>query len=103
MQRADANILKYATRYRQAVNGSDMVKYEQTLEHQYTAGADGETIAVIPGLIGVRVIQVEREIKPIYDSDYAWNSNSGQLTLLNGVSMAYGETLFILYALTVVE
>lgn len=98
MQRSDASGEKYATRFRQATNEDVMVKYESTEEWQYTAGADGETVAVIPALVGMRVIQIERELKPMFSNDWGFNANSGQITLLNGVSMAFGETLFILYA-----
>lgn len=100
MQRANLGPVNYATRYRPTTNKDNMSTYEQTLEYQYTAGADGETVIVLP-LIGMRIVQIEREIKPIYADDYAWNGSSGQLTLLNGVELADNETLFILYAKTI--
>lgn len=106
MQQANATSLKYATRYKRVENDPDeMVKYEQTLETQYTAGSDGENLIILLGLagIGARIVQIERELKPIFKADYSFNANSGQINLLNGVTMAEGETLFIIYAILITE
>ncbi len=106
MQQADATGPKYATRYKRVENDpDDMVKYEQTLDTEYTAGADGENVIILLGLagIGARIIQIERELKPIFRTDYSFNANAGQINLLNGVTMAAGETLFIIYAILITE
>ena len=96
-------MILYATRFRKTTNQDNVIKYEQNLEYQYTASADGENIIVINSLIGMRVVQIEREIKPIYTTDYSFNSFNGQINLLNGVQLSSGETLFIIYAKIVIE
>jgi hypothetical protein len=92
---------KYATRFKKLYypeNEDPMIKYEQVIPWEYTASTDGETVIIIPELVGaLRLTQIEKEIKPIKEADYSFNSSSGQINLLNGVSMAAGETLFILY------
>lgn len=98
MQKADANGVKYATRHRQTTNEDNMIKYEQNLEYQYTVASDGETIIVLPALVGMRIVQIEREIKPLLSGEYSFNAFSGQITMLGGVQLSEGETLFILYA-----
>lgn len=91
----------YATRFKKLTdneNEDDMVKYEQTLEWQYIAGADGETVIIIPELIGIRIVQIEKSIQPLLKANYTFNKNTGRITLLNEVSMSAGEPLYILYA-----
>lgn len=103
--RTNLSNAKYATRFKKIFdppNEDLMVKYEQLLEWQYTAAAEGETVIIIPDLIGVeRIAQIEKEIKPLFTADYSFNTNTGQITLLNGVEMTPGETLFILYAVLI--
>jgi hypothetical protein len=96
-------LLKYATRFRQTTNENNVSKYEQTFNTEYRAGSDGETIIILNSLIGTRVVQIEREIKPIYASDYSFNTFTGQITLLNSVQMGINETLFIIYAKIIIE
>ena len=77
-----------------------MIKYEKVLPYSYTAVADGETVIILTALIGaLRITQIEKEIKPMLSTDFSFNTNTGQINLLNGISMAAGETIFILYAI----
>ena len=105
MLQSNLNTKFYATRYQKIyfpANPDAMIKYEQVLEYQYIAAADGETIIIIPTLIGsLRIIDIEKEIRPINLANYSFNSNTGQINLLNGVAMAAGETLFITYVLLI--
>jgi hypothetical protein len=105
MLQSNLNNTIYATRYQKIFNPPNpdaMIKYEQVFEYQYTAAADGETIIILSALIGaLRIIDIEKEIRPINIANYSFNSNTGQLNLLNGVAMAAGETLFITYALLI--
>jgi len=90
--------LKYATRERTTTNDENMKYYEQVLEDQYTSAADGETIVVRPALIGNRIVQIEKEMKPLYETDFLFNPSTGTITLQAGVTVDNGQTLFILYA-----
>lgn len=90
--------LKYATRERTTTNDELMKYYEQTLEDQYTAIADGEALIARPLLIGNRVIQIEKETKPVNEGDFLFNPAVGLITLINGVTVDAGQTLYILYA-----
>lgn len=93
---------KYATRYKEIFyppNPNEMSTFERTLEAQYVAAADGETVIILTELIGaLRVIQVEKEIKPMFTINYSFNSIEGRVNLLGGVSLGKGQALFILYA-----
>ena len=95
----------YATRYKKIytqVNPDNMIYYEKVLQVQYTAAVDGETVIILSGLINaLRITQIEKEIKPMFTSDFSFNATNGQITLLNNVSMAAGESLFILYAVLI--
>jgi len=102
---SNLNKNKYATRFKKVYdppNPDDMIKYEQTIPWTYTAIADGETVIIIPELIGAeRIVQIEKETKPMFETDFSFNNNTGQITLLNGITMAKDESLFILYALLI--
>jgi hypothetical protein len=89
---------KYCTRERTNTNEENMKYYEQTLEDQYTSSADGETTIVRAALIGNRIVQIEKETKPLYDTDFLFNPSTGTITLQGGVTVDNGQTLFILYA-----
>jgi len=92
---------KYSTRFKKVyfpLNIDDMIRYEQVLETQYTAVNDGETVVILAELIGARVVQIEREIKPMAMTDFGFNVNLGRINLLNGVALSAGESLFILYS-----
>jgi len=71
--------------------------YAQTLQYQYTATADGETVIPISALIGQSIIQIEKEIKPLLTGQYVFDNNTGVLTLV-GNSLAISASLFILYS-----
>lgn len=92
---------KFATRERQSTNETNMKYYEQILNAEYTSNADGTTTVSLPGLIGTRIIQIEREIQPMMDADWGWNSTSGTLTLLNGQTVDNSQTLHILYSVII--
>lgn len=93
-----AGRVKYATRDRTITNESTMKYYEQTLEDQYTAAADGETVFVRTALVGNRIIDIEKEIGPLKAAEYLFNPSTGTITLQGGVVLNAGETLFIEYA-----
>jgi hypothetical protein len=78
-------------------NYNNMIKYEQNTEVQYTASG-GETSVIITDLIGSRIVQITREIRPMLFADFNFNSNNGQITFNNGISLNSGETLFIIKA-----
>ena len=96
-------MILYATRFKKTTNQNNVIKYEQVLDIEYQAGADGENVIVLTALIGMRIVQIEREIKPLYAADFSFNSYNGQINLLNGVQLSAGETLFIIYAKIVIE
>ena len=91
----------YSTRERLNTNDANMKFYEQTLEDQYTSIADGETVVVRPLLIGNRIVQIEKETKPLYETDFLFNPSTGTITLQGGVTVDNGQTLFIIYAKTI--
>lgn len=104
MLQSNQSDIKYATRFKKIYNPpnpDDMIRYEQPLEYQYTAAADGETVIILPALIGNRIVQIEKEIKPVFTANYTFNPNNGQITLLNGVVLDAGESLFIIYAVLI--
>lgn len=77
--------------------------YAITLGTSFTSNVDNATIITpldINGatLIGVDIVQVEKETKPMLAADYSWNKATGVLTLLNGNTCDQGMTLFILYS-----
>lgn len=80
--------------------------YESVKQAQYTAGSDGETtisIVDVEGnpLNGKRVISIEKEIKPLKTTEWFFNTNTSVLTLLGGVTVDAGQTLYILYSETI--
>lgn len=80
--------------------------YTVTLSTSFTSNQDGVTVLTpldINGnpLIGCDIVQVEREIKPLFSSQWSWNKTTGVLTLLNGVTVDLDVSLFILYSKTV--
>lgn len=77
--------------------------YAITLGTSFTSNVDNATIITpldINGatLVGVDIVQVEKETKPMLAADYSWNKATGVLTLLNGNTCDQGMTLFILYS-----
>lgn len=101
MLQSNQSSLKYATRFKKVYyppNPDDMIKYEQNLPFEYTAAADGETVIILTQLIGaLRILQIEKEIKPMAATDFSFNNNTGQISLLNGQEMAKDETLYGIY------
>lgn len=79
------------------------VTYEKqlTASDQYTAGADGEAVINLTAWIGWDVLQIEREIMPLKDNQFAWNKISGTLTLTSDAAMEAGQSLFLLFTKTV--
>jgi len=92
---------KFATRDRQSTNEENMKYYEQDLATEFTSNVDGLTSISLLELQGMRVVQCEKEIKPLQSSEWSFNSVSGTITLLGGTTLDNGQTLFILYAKTV--
>ena len=78
-------------------NTNTVSKTYKTSQTQYVATSDGESVISLPSLTGTDIFAIEKEIKPLATSDFNWNKNTGVLTLLNGISLGAGETLFIYY------
>jgi len=92
---------KYATRNQTVGNNINLedMYYEQNIGIDYTAASDGETVIIIPELANaLRIVQLEKEIKPVLVANFSFNSPAGRINLLNGVTMSTGQTLFIIYA-----
>ena len=70
--------------------------YVEPINFNYTATVAGETVITIPELQGLNVVTITHEIKQLLPSQYVFNSKLGTITLLNGLSMAPGETMFVL-------
>lgn len=77
---------------------SSTTMYEIVGNAQYTAGADGEATINLTDLKGKSIVQIEKDIMPLKENQWLWNTNSGTLTLQNGGQMSSGETLFILWS-----
>jgi hypothetical protein len=71
-----------------------MIHYQLTAEVQYTASGS-ETSFILSQLIGTTIIQITREIQPLKNGDYSFNSNTGQITLTTALTT--GEVLYIIY------
>lgn len=91
---------KYATRNRTSTNFENMIKYERVENMDYTSNADGVTVISIPSLVGVRVVQLELEIRPLKTTEWGFNSSSGTISLLGGLTLDNEQTLYIIYSLT---
>lgn len=82
-------------------NPDDMVT--QINGTSYTSSADGTTV-ITPldkdggSMIGVDLVQIEKEIRPIINANWVWNKTTGVLTLTNGEVVDNGQTLFIIYS-----
>lgn len=71
--------------------------YKDTLNVSYTAtDPAGETLITITALQNNEVIQIQKEIKPLLDSQYIFNSSNGTIQLV-GVTLEQDETVFVLY------
>ena len=77
--------------------------YQMVFNTSYTSTADGLTV-ITPtdlngnSLAGFDIVQIEKEIKPLKQNQYVWNKPLGVLTLIDGTTVDFGETLFILYS-----
>jgi hypothetical protein len=98
IKRTIVSPVKYATRERTTTNLENMIYYEQVWKDEYTAAADGETVIVRPALVGKRIVDIEKEILPLKNSQYLFNATTGTITLIGGTTLDAGQTLFTLYA-----
>jgi hypothetical protein len=69
----------------------------------FTSGADGTKVMTLMdkdgnSMIGNDLIQIEKEIRPIVNSNWVWNKFTATLTLINGEELDNGQTLFYLYS-----
>jgi hypothetical protein len=81
-------------------NNTDMgILYSEAFDAEYKSNADGTAAINLAGIIpiGAKIIQIEKEIRPIEAVNYLWNPASAFLTLLNGITVDNNQTLFILY------
>ncbi len=83
-------------------NPETMVKYQQTGEVQYIAAGGESSMTPVDDdgnavLKDSEIIQITKEIKPLYKADFSLNVNDGMITLNNGIVMGPGETLFIIF------
>lgn len=76
--------------------------YKDPLNAQYVATSDGETVITITALQGNEIISVTKEVKQLLTSEYIFDAIAGTVTLVGGLSLAEGESLFVLYKKTVV-
>jgi len=95
--KANEGKYKYATREKNPTNEDNMIYYSEDFSTEYIAANDGETAISLDIPVGAKIVQVEREIKPMSVNDWGYNTNSKLLTLKNGVSLSADETLFIIY------
>lgn len=82
--------------------------YQKTASTSYTSNTDGTTVITLVdenggSMIGNDITQIEREIKPLLTSEFIWNKNLALLTLINGVTLDNGQTLFILYSKMIIS
>lgn len=82
--------------------------YQMVFNTYFTSGTDGTTVVTLTDvdgnlLTGFDIVQIEKEIKPLKPSQYVWNKNLAQLTLIDGTTVDNGETLFVLYSKIVTE
>ena len=76
-------------------------QYSDTRNTSYTASSDGETVITLTILQGAQIVQIEKEIKPLLASQFIFNAVAGTITLTDGISLVKGETLAILYKVTI--
>ncbi|HWB93508.1 MAG TPA: hypothetical protein VG605_16725 [Puia sp.] len=68
----------------------------------YTSNQDG-VVLITPidkdgnSMAGYDIVQIEREIMPLFASQWSWNKAQGILTLLNGTTLDAGMSLYIIY------
>lgn len=81
---------------------SQQQKYEMINLITYTAPEDGINIIDLTTIIGTNIVSITMEIKPLFIADWSWDKIIGRLTLNNGLSLAAGQSLFILYTKVVI-
>lgn len=70
--------------------------YERVSATNYISATDmGETVIVIPELVGKTVIQIEKNIQPLLNSEWSFVTGTGTITLTDAI--ATEEKLFIIY------
>jgi hypothetical protein len=74
----------------------------QVASTSYTSNADGMvTFALLDkngnSMIGNAIAEVTIEIKPLKNSQWSWNITTGFITLLGGLTLDNGQTLFAIY------
>lgn len=79
---------------------------DMTLSTHYTSGADGTTVIALTDenghpITGATIVQIELEIKPLTPAQFVWNSSTSILTLQPGTQVDNGQTLFVIYSITV--
>jgi hypothetical protein len=81
-------------------NNTDMgIYYSEAFDAEYVSNADGTTGINLAGILpaGSKIIQIEKEVRPIEQVNWTFNQTSLFLTLLNGITVDNGQTLFIIY------
>jgi len=73
-----------------------IMKYSEDFNASYTATTDDETVITVTDLQGAKIVQIIKEIKPLKDTEFVFNSTAGTITLVSS-SLATGETLAIIY------
>lgn len=71
--------------------------YKDVRNTSYTATTDDETELTLVELQGAEIVQIEKEIKPLKSTQFIFDDVTGKISLLGGLSLATGESLFILY------
>jgi hypothetical protein len=79
--------------------GSNM--YVQPLATSYTSVTGGESIITVLALQNKKVLQIEREIKPLKASEFIFDAIGATIQLVGIDPLSAGETLFILYTETI--
>lgn len=74
----------------------------QVSSTSYTSNADGMvTFALLDkngnSMIGNSIAEVTIEIKPLKNSQWSWNTTTGFITLLGGLTLDNAQTLFAIY------
>lgn len=69
----------------------------------FTSGSDGTTIITLMdkdgnSMIGNDIVSVILEIHPCKNSDYSWQKTTGIITLLGGLTLDLGQTLYAVYS-----
>ena len=66
----------------------------------YTA-IGGETFITVIALQGMNILQIEREIKPLKNTEFIFDTVTGTIQFVGIDPLNAGENLFILYTQTI--